>query len=157
MANKVIGTERLVRKLRALPEAVKREMRAAIAAGAAEVVSLAKSLVPVDDGDLRESIGWTWGEPPKGSITLGQVRGAKAAAGLIATIYAGDSKAYYARFVEFGTAPHINGGIYPGTQHPGTSAQPFFYPAYRAVRKRIRSRVTRATNKAARRVAAGGR
>ena len=159
MASKVQGLDRLKKKLAKLPQSVKAEMRVAIATGAEEVVALAKSLCPVDDGDLRDSIGWTWGEPPKGSMTLGRigdVAAAKAGAGLIATIYAGDSKAFYARFVEFGTAPHINRGRFAGTQHPGTAAQAFFFPAYRAVRKRIRGRVTRAVNKAARRVAAGG-
>ena len=39
---------------------------------------------------------------------------------------------------------------------PGTTAQPFFYPAYRAVRKRVKGRVTRSITKSAKKVAAGG-
>lgn len=68
------------------------------------------------------------------------------------TIYAGDEKAFYARWVEFGTAAHENGGRFQGTDHPGTVAQPFFFPAYRAhkktviagMRKAIRSAVKQA-------------
>lgn len=39
-------------------------------------------------------------------------------------------QAFYARFVEFGTAPRINGGRFAGTQHPGTAPQPFMRPAW---------------------------
>lgn len=39
-------------------------------------------------------------------------------------------QAFYARFVEFGTAPRINGGKFAGTQHPGTAPQPFMRPAW---------------------------
>ncbi len=146
MASRIRGVRGLQKKLARMPEAIKEEMRKAMAQGADEVVALAKSLVPVDQGDLRDSIGWTWGDPPKGSIILGNIkRSAKAQArkdaGLLITIYAGNDQAYYARWVEFGTV-HM-------------TARPYFYPSYRAVRKRVKSRVTRATNKAIKQVAAG--
>jgi hypothetical protein len=48
-----------------------------------------------------------------------------------------------------------NGGKFKGSQHPGTAAQPFFYPSYRALKKRAKSRMSRAAKKAAQRVAAG--
>ena len=51
------------------------------------------------------------------------------------TIYAGDDKAFYARFVEFGTVK--------------MKAIPFFFPAYRTNKKRAKSRVRRAHTKAA--------
>lgn len=41
-------------------------------------------------------------------------------------------RAFYARFVEFG--------------RPSVPAQPFFFPAYRLLRKRIRGRFSRAIN-----------
>ncbi|MBU4529177.1 MAG: hypothetical protein KUA43_18040 [Hoeflea sp.] len=34
--------------------------------------------------------------------------------------------------LEFGTEPHVNAGRFAGTQHPGTTAQPFLTPAYEA-------------------------
>ncbi|MET3899674.1 HK97 gp10 family phage protein [Devosia sp. UYZn731] len=155
MATKVLGLDRLRKKLRRLPELARQEISLAMEKSAAEIVDLAKSLVAVDHGDLRESIGWTWGDAPKGSITLGQVKG-PATGNLRITIYAGDDKAFYARWVEFGTSAHVNGGLYAGSDNPGTPARPFFFPSWRAGRKRAKARVTRAITKSAKRAAAGG-
>ena len=38
--------------------------------------------------------------------------------------------AFYAKFVELGTRARVNGGVYRGTMHPGTSPQPFLRPAF---------------------------
>lgn len=164
MATRILGLQGLRKKLRALPEAARIEIAAAMEAGAAEVVTLAKSLAPVESGDLQNSIGWTWGEPPKGSIVISRSRPVKNAGDMRITIYAGDDKAFYARWVEFGTAAHSlaksadrssrRRANLPGRQHPGARAKPFFYPAYRATRKKLRSRVSRAVTKAAKKVAA---
>lgn len=150
-------------------------------AGADEIVALARSLVPVSSGALRNSIGWTWGDAPDGSLILGSVRkisrsrrkiktkaDVRREAGLAITIYAGDDEAFYARWVEFGTqATQARGSrrnnrfrnIFVATKeyraHAATPAQPFFYPAYRALRKSVKSRIRRAANKAAKLVAAG--
>lgn len=154
---KVQGLDRLNRKLKAFPKAVEAEISKAMEQSANEIVSLAKSLAPVDSGDLQMSIGWTWGDAPKGAMVLGKVKAAgKGSGNLQITVFAGGGDAYYARMIEFGTAPHLNGGRFAGSSHPGTAAQPFFYPAYRASRKRAKGRVTRAVNKAAKRIAAGG-
>ena len=76
------------------------------------------------------------------------------------SIYAGDDKAFYARWIEFGTKPHnvAKGGGNKGHRgeahlHPGTRAYPFFFPSYRANQKKMKSRVNRAINKAAKQVA----
>lgn len=151
---KVLGLDRLKRKLAKFPEVVEAEIRAAMEQSANEIVKMAKSLAPVDSGELRDSIGWTWGEAPEGAMVLGKVQKNKSG-NLVITVYAGGGEAFYARFVEFGTAPHLNKGRFAGSDHPGTVATPFFYPAYRATRKRAKGRVTRAVNKAAKRIAAG--
>lgn len=39
---------------------------------------------------------------------------------------------FHAHLIEFGTKPHINGGIFAGSKHPGTRAQPFARPAFDA-------------------------
>lgn len=159
MATKVEGADALKRKMRQFPERARQEIAKAMEQSAAEIVKLAKSLAPVSagGGDLRESIGWNWGGAPEGSMVLGTVRTeGKGAGNLSITIYAGDDRAFYARWVEFGTSPHTQGGRFAGTQHPGTPARPFFYPAYRALRKRVRSRTSRAIRNAARSVAASG-
>lgn len=151
----VQGLARLSRKLKRLPTLAREEIGKAMEAIAAQVVAMAKSLVAVDDGDLRDSIGWTWGEAPQGSISLGVVKGG-ASDTLRITIYAGNDKAFYARWVEFGTSAHSNGGKFAGTDNPGTTAQPFFYPAWRALRKSARGQLSRAITKSAKRAAAGG-
>jgi len=154
MATKVLGLDRLRRKLKRFPEAVEAEIKAAMEVSANEIVAMMKSLVPVDGGALRDSIAWTWGAAPKGSMTIGRVQ--SGSGNLVITIYAGGGDAFYAFMVEFGSAPHLNGGRFQGSQHPGVAAQPFFFFSFRALRRRAKGRVTRAINKAAKQVAAGG-
>lgn len=76
-----------------------------------------------------------------------------AEASLTLHVYAGNSEAFYARWIEFGTQARINGGQFAGTAHPGTSAQPFFFPAYRALRKPAKAAVRRAVNRSAKKIA----
>jgi len=160
MATKVQGRERLLAKMRALPSDVRSAIKQALAEGADEIVEMQKRLVRVSlagshgnpPGTLRDSIVQTWGGDKARYSSLAGGAGA-GDPDLTVRISAGNSKARYAHLVEFGTAPHINGGRFKGTQHPGTAAQPFFYPAYRALRKRVKSRISRATNKAAKKVA----
>lgn len=135
----VIGRDKLQKKLERLPAAAKTAIMEAMAKSADDIVRIAKSLAPVDDGDLRKSIGWVWGnKAPRGSISLGNVRQGS----LALTIFAGNDDAFYARWIEFGTQK--------------MAAQPFFYVSYRARRKSAKSRISRAINKAAKRVAASG-
>lgn len=136
MKTKIVGLDKLRRKLAALPQAEKNRIREAIAKSAREIADLAESLVPQDSGLLAGSIGWTWGDAPKGSMALATARSGD----IVATVYAGDSDAFYSRFVEFGT--------------PTVRAQPYFFPAYRALRKRAKSRIKRAHITALKKVAA---
>jgi HK97 gp10 family phage protein len=57
-------------------------------------------------------------------------------------VVAGSKKAFYPRWVEHG--------------HDHVKARPFFFPAYRALRRALRQRLGRAYRKAAKAVAAGG-
>lgn len=141
------GLDRLNRKLtKAIPAAAYRRVKEALEASANEAVATMKRLAPVDDGDLQMSISWTWGDAPKGALAIATSKGS--ADGMRITIYAGGGNAFYARFVEFGTAPHVNGGLYAGSKHPGTRAQPFFFPGWRMVRRKVKGRVTRNIKKA---------
>jgi HK97 gp10 family phage protein len=154
MADRIIGMTKLQRKLKRLPLVVKEQIRKAMEQGAEEIVALAKSLVPVDSGALKNSIGWTWGRAPRGAMTLGTVQ--SVGGDLTITIYAGNEEAFWARWVEFGTKAHTAGGMFEGATIPAVPASPFFYVSYRALRRRVRSRITRGINKAAKQVAAGG-
>lgn len=155
---KVIGLDRLNRKLALLPIAAQRRIREAMADGAREIVAMMKSLVSVDSGALRDSIDWTWGAAPKGSLTIASVRGrgmSSTGSENTITIFAGNADAYYARFVEFGTAAHTAGGMFAGATIPAIAASPFFFVSYRANRKRVKRKITQAVNKSAREVAGG--
>ncbi len=152
MSAKVLRLKELQRKLDRLPRQVKQRIREAMEQGANEIVTMAKSLVPADRGTLRDSIGWTYGRAPKGAMTIGKVE--STGGYLTITIYAGNSEAFYARWVEFGTSTHKAGGKFAGATIPAIPAQPYFYVSFRANRKRVKGRVTRATTKAAKEVAA---
>lgn len=123
-------SRRLEERLKAIPIAVRQAVSRSLEKSAQEIVDLAKRLCPVDDGTLRDSIGWTWGDAPEGSIVLAATKGAA----LRITIFAGDDDAFYARWVEFGTANNLPHG--------------FFLPAYRSLKKRTSSRTKRDISKA---------
>lgn len=153
---KIQNLDRLKRKLGRLAQAAQDALRPVMEEIAERVVAMAKSLVAVDKGDLKKSIGWTWGEAPEGSMVLGKVK-SRSSGNLAITIFAGGDQAFYARWVEFGTSSHINEGKFAGTKHPGTRAQPFFYPSWRANRRSAKSKISRAITKSARKVANGGK
>lgn len=154
MATKIIGLDKLRRKLKAIPKAAKDEARKAVVQGAEEIAALQRNLAPVDDGDLKASIHVT--KPGETTPPYSQPGGSRTANPEQAIVTAGNTKVRYAHLVEFGTAPHTNGGLFAGTQHPGTTEQGFFWPAYRALRKRVKSRITRNINKAIKAAAQAG-
>ncbi len=150
---KVRNRDALLRKLAALPPAVRSAVKQALAQGADQITDEMKRLAPKDTGKLRNSIVQTWGG---GKVRYSSLAGSSGEAGdpdLSVRISAGNSEVRYAHLVEFGTAPHINGGRFAGTKHPGTSPRPFFYPAYRANKRRVKSRISRATTRAVKQVA----
>ncbi|NRP70608.1 hypothetical protein ILFOPFJJ_01489 [Ensifer psoraleae] len=150
----IIGLSRLTKKLRRIPQAAKDAAKAAVVQGANEIAAVQRALAPVDDGELKDSIHVT---PPGGTTPpYSQPGGSRTAGPEEAIVTAGNTRVRYAHLVEFGTAPHTNGGMFAGSEHPGTAAQPFFWPGYRAVRKRVRGRVTRTINKAIKDAATGG-
>lgn len=150
---KLSRRENLLRKMAAMPPAVRSAVKQALAQGADEITDDMKRLAPKRTGKLRNSIVQTWGG---GKVRYSSLSGTAGEAGdpdLSVRISAGNSEARYAHLIEFGTAPHLNGGMFAGSRHPGTSAQPFFFPAYRANRRRVKARISRATTKAVKQVA----
>lgn len=144
----VKGLDKLSRKLRRIPVAAREAASFSIVKSADELATMQKRLAPVDEGDLRDSIVVT---PPGGTTpAYSQPGGARTAGPLEAIVTAGNSEVRYAHLVEFGAAPHIAGGIFEGARHPGAPAHPFFWPAYRVLRRRIKNRTSRAINKAIR-------
>lgn len=156
---------RIVAKLQQIPAVAVEAARQAMEEGAEEVCQLMRQLVPAKSGKLRASIGWTWGDLPPGSFMIDEIRSGPNQGDQYATlrikIYAGSKDAFHARFVEFGTAPHslaTNASVKRGKRqaqgagHPGTPAQPFFFPAWKAkkgaFRALIRARVRAAIKEA---------
>jgi HK97 gp10 family phage protein len=143
---KITNLDRLNRKLKQLPIVARELIRAEMAKAADEIVGMMKRLapvlaVPVKDrrsGALRDSIGWTWGAAPKGSVVVAAV--ASKSDDMRITIYAGNAEAYYARWVEFGTQM--------------MRAQPYFYVSWRANKRRTVRRLGKAVRDAAKKVAA---
>lgn len=127
---KIKGVDQLKRKLKMMPFVAKDEIRGALETSAQEITATAKNFAPTRTGALRNSIDYTMGREGLGSGNE-----------LSVTVHAGDDFAYYAPFVEFGTSR-------------GASARPFFFPAYRLVRKKVKRRISRATSMAAKKVAA---
>ena len=135
---------RLRARLAKIPDIAREAAAAAMEEGAQEIVDAMKMAAPIDSGDLRDSIGWTWGEVPAGSFMIDEIRSGKNKGDQYATlrikIYAGNKDAFYARFQEFGTRSQ--------------PAQPFFYPTWkrerakfrRRIRDRIRKRIKEALN-----------
>lgn len=130
------GKDALVAKLRALVPGVEKAMGVANSQSAEEMASLARSFAPVATGALRASIRTEPGKRPGSYRVL---------AGGSATTKDGFD---YALAAEFGTSAHDNEGIYKGSENPGVRRQSFFWPSYRLMKKSIKSRASRAINKA---------
>lgn len=145
---KIIGMPRLLRKLKVLPDVARAELRVALAQQADDIVAMMKRLA--QGSRLIGSIGWVWGnKPPKGAMAVATV----GKGDLAITIYAGNAEVFWARWEEFGTAPHIVGGKFAGAEHPGTAPRAFFFPSWRALRKSVKSKLRKASRDAARKVA----
>lgn len=152
----ILGLAKLQKKLDRLPTVARDAIRQKMAGTADEIVAMMKRLAPVlkepDDrrraGALRDSIGWTWGQAPKGSMVIASIKGAGIGGDLTITIFAGSrdkgrgtDDAFYARWVEFGTQ--------------NMPAQPYFYVSWRANKRRAGRQVRAAVRRAARDVAKG--
>jgi HK97 gp10 family phage protein len=160
------GLRELNRKLKWIPKAAKEAANDNVIAAAREVAALQKSLVEEKSGDLKDSIHVTL--PGQTTPPYSQPGGATTARESQAIITAGDTKVRYAHLVEFGTKAHVikskdgvtpmgKGGIF-GTvvNHPGATAKPFFWPAWRALRKRAKRKISTGINKAIKAAATGG-
>lgn len=128
----VQGLDKLNARWSKIPARVKEHVRRELEKQAQDIVDDMYSIAPQQTGDLAGSIGWTWGDAPKGTMTIGKV-GGKEYGTMRITIYAGGKDAFYARFIEFGTAK--------------MTANPFFFPVWRARRKKARAGIRRAMKK----------
>lgn len=151
---KIQRSKELLSKLEALKSSTRDAVRLVMEREAEKICAMMRRLSPVDDGDLRASIGWTWGDAPRKSIFV-----RSKFSDMRITIFAGNEKAFYASWVEFGTAPHATGkgsDISSGGRkqfgqiHPGSAPQPFFFVSYRAMKKQVTAAINKAIRVAVR-------
>jgi HK97 gp10 family phage protein len=128
------GLSSFQRRMRAIPEAVRRAVGPSLVAAAEDVADVQRALAPVEDGDLRASIVVTG--PGQATPAYSQPGGAKLVPENAAAVTAGNSEVRYPHLQEFGT-----------TFHP---AQPFFWPGFRLRRKAAAAKIKRAIGKAVR-------
>lgn len=143
----VRGKDRLFRKLRRSISTIEDEMVQVGGQSAAEMVELARSYAPRKTGDLVNSIVAT----PPGGTPPDYGQGGRVVPPGAWMVTAGNNAVRYPHLVEFGTAPHVVGGMFAGALHPGTPAQPYFFPAYRIVRKKHKGRASRGIGRALKR------
>lgn len=153
MARGIQGLDRLKRKLDRLRKQTEAEMEPALVRAGEVIAAEQRRLAPKKTGALSDSIKVTTGEAASFSAFQGGTAERKRKA---VRISAGNSKVRYAHLVEFGSAPHRiepenRKALQMGTDefaaaadHPGTTAQPFFFVGYRARRKQARSIINKA-------------
>jgi hypothetical protein len=139
----VEGLGKLLRKMELIPKRAIKAAEQSLEQSADQIVAMMRRLVPKDQGALARSIGWTWGEAPKGSLVLGAVASGggneRAYASLKITIYAGDATTI---------VKNSHGGEFQNAliQEFGTKAMPanpYFFPSWRASKSRAKAKLTR--------------
>tara|TARA_R110002049_G_scaffold23545_10_gene83649 strand:- start:39023 stop:39442 length:420 start_codon:yes stop_codon:yes gene_type:complete len=134
----VKGLAEFNRRWTAIPRAVRQAAIDTLEKNANELVGAIKPLIPIEGIE----VAWTWGQAPKGSMALGSV--GTSDRGLLITVFA-RGESFNPAWFEFGTAPRFTkSGRYSGQ----IIASPFFWPTYRAKKRRLRGRMTRNVKKA---------
>jgi HK97 gp10 family phage protein len=128
------GLSSFQRRMRAIPEAVRRAVGPSLVAAAEQVADAQRALAPVDEGDLRASIAVTG--PGQATPPYSQPGGSALVPENAAAVTVGSSEVRYPHLQEFGT-----------TFHP---AQPFFWPGFRLSRKAALAKIKRSIGKAIR-------
>jgi HK97 gp10 family phage protein len=125
-------TQRLSRRLEAIPKAVKQAVEPALITAGRDLSVTMRTLAPVDTGDLQKSIHVA--APGETTPPYSHPGGSTTARENQVLVTAGNSDVRYAHLVEHGTAE--------------AAAQPFFWPAYRLRKRTLTNRIKRAIRKA---------
>lgn len=126
------GIGRVQQRLAMIPKNVRAAMVPELVKSGNDLAVMARILAPRDTGALQDSIAVTPGggstppySSPGGRVTVPE---------LAVAVTAGNADTRYAHLVEHGTQE--------------AAAQPFFWPAFRLLRKKITGRIKRAASKA---------
>ncbi len=123
---------RLERRLNAIPKAVRAAVAPALVKSGEELAGAMEHLAPKDTGALAASVAVT--PPGATSPAYSQPGGSRTAGELEVLVTAGNEDVRYAHLVEYGTS--------------AAEAQPFFWPSFRLLKKRITNRIKRSVRKA---------
>jgi HK97 gp10 family phage protein len=125
---------RLQERLDAIPKSVREAVQPALVKSGAELVATMRQLAPEDTGALKDSIVATL--PGDRTPPYSQPGGARIVGDTEVVVTAGNSGVRYPHLVEYGTAE--------------AAAQPFFWTAFRLLKRRMENRIKRAVGKAVR-------
>lgn len=125
-------TDRLKRRLDAIPRAVKAAVVPALAKSGQDLATMQRVLAPRDSGDLQNSIAVTL--PGETTPPYSQPGGSRTAKENEVLVTVGNTDVRYPHLVEYGTAT--------------AAAQPYFWPAYRLMKKKMANRIKRAIRNA---------
>ena len=127
---------RLQKRLNAIPKAVRDAVQPALRASGEELVAAMKALAEPSrkTGALIDSITFT----TAGNTTppYSEPGGSRVVPENAVAVTAGNTKVRYVHFVEYGTSK--------------MAAEPFFWPAYRLLKKKLSDRIKRSASKAVR-------
>lgn len=132
-------------KLKKLRAATAVPMKTAMEKAAELVTDEQRRLVPFVTGALHDSIQWTHGTPPAYAAFKGKKGFQQGVNETRITITAGNTEVRYAHLVEFGHSGEMDVAL--GVENK-KGARPFFYPGYRAMRKKARAIIAADVRKA---------
>lgn len=125
-------SDRLKRRIDAIPRAVKAAVVPALAKSGQDLATMQRVLAPRDSGALQDSIAVTL--PGETTPPYSQPGGSRTAKENEVLVTVGNTEVRYPHLVEYGTAT--------------AAAQPYFWPAYRLMKKKMANRIKRAISKA---------
>lgn len=147
---KIIGAEALKRKFRAMPGAVQAEVKKAVPDAADELVGMMQRLAPRDRGNLIASIRREQPQEFKAAVIAGGTPATRREVRKGSGIFTDE-----AILTEFGSKAHRAGGKFKGARIPAIPARPWFLPSWRAMKKRIKSKLSRSITTGIKKVAKG--
>lgn len=125
-------TQRLSRRLEAIPRNARAAVAPALIKAGGNLANMQRILAPRDTGALQDSIAVTG--PGQQTPPYSQPGGSTLARENQVLVTVGNNDVRYPHLVEYGTAD--------------TAAQPYFWPAYRLMKKKLANRIKSAIRKA---------
>jgi len=128
------GLDRMNRRFAAVLRNIKEVVEPALVKSGDELAGAIRQLAPEDTGDLKGSVAVT--SPGQSTPPYSQPGGSRVAKDSEVLVTVGNVAVRYPHLVEYGTA--------------NSPAKPYFWPAFRLLRKRLQNRTKRAISKAVR-------